>query len=214
MILARSLLPLALAIAPFAGAGSAFAYDRLPAALAQLTPDEVREQVKVHDDPATPHVVVSTREAWDRGRSIGGAHARDVHLRALVDRQSGAVRWQVWHELVHPGPTPRVVGVNYEAGGQTAQADLLFAEQWKEGCPSVDAIHRACNRHTRLVFELPEQVVSEIAESYTPESRRPWQLKFRAENGKSISGGLAPAEAAGLLDAVETVRQALPRTLG
>ncbi|AIT81130.1 hypothetical protein [Novosphingobium pentaromativorans] len=214
MILARSLMPLALAIAPFAGAGSALAYDRLPTGLAQLTPDEVREQVEIHDDPASPHVLVSTHEAWDRSRTIGGAHARDVHLKALVDRQSGAVRWQVWHELVHPGPAPRVVGVKFEAGGQPAQADLLIAEAWNEDCPPVDAIHRACNRHTRLVFELPEYVVSEIAEGYTPESRKPWQLKFKAEDGKSIRGGLAPAEAAGLLDAVETLRRALPRTLG
>ncbi|CDO36954.1 MULTISPECIES: hypothetical protein [Novosphingobium] len=214
MTLARSLLPLAMVLAPIAWPGSALAYDRLPTGLAQLTPDEVRERVEVHDDPATPHVVVSTREAWDRGRSIGGAHARDVHLRALVDRQSGAVRWQVWHELVHPGPAPRVVGVKYEAGGQIAQADLLVTDQWKEDCPSVDAIHRECNRHTRLVFELPENVVSEIAEGYRPQSRSPWQLKFKAEDGKSIRGGLAPAEAAGLLHAVETVRQALPHTSG
>lgn len=186
--------------------GAAAAYDQLPRSLARLTPAEVADRIHIDDDALEPHVVVSTEKAWDRGHSIEGAHASDVHMRALVDRHSGAVRWQVWHDLIYPSRQSEPVGVNYRAGGRLEQADLLLAEHWYDDCPGTDAVPVSCSKHARFVFEIPGAVVEEIAGSYRPESRDPWRLRFKDENGGSITGGLAPAEAAGLLQAVQRVR--------
>lgn len=205
---ARRLLASALALAvPLAGAPVALAYDALPRGLALLTPEQVVDRIRIHDEPLEPHVVVSTREAWPRGRALEGAHADDVHLRALVDRRTGAVRWQVWHDLVSSGPAPAFDGVHYTVGGRLERADLVLAEHWDDDCPGVDGIQRACNRYSRYVFELPPLAVNEIAASYEQGSRAPWRLRFRNGAGRAVSGGLAPAEAAGLLAAVEQVRR-------
>ncbi|MCJ2176971.1 hypothetical protein [Novosphingobium album (ex Hu et al. 2023)] len=187
-------------------ASSAAAYDELPRGLAQLTPVEFAERIQIDDEALEPHIVVSTHKAWDRGRSIEGAHASDVHMRALVDRQSGAVRWQVWHELVHPSRRPEMIGVNYRTEGRLEQADILVAEHWSGDCPGVDNVPVSCNKYARLIFEIPGSVVEEIAETYRPESRVPWRIRFKDENGGSITGGLAPAEAAGLIMAVKQLR--------
>lgn len=203
----RRALPLCLALATFGWATAAAAYAELPRELAGLTPAQFAERVRVRDEPSEPHILVSTRKAWQRGRSLEGAHAKDVHLRALVDKQTGAVRWQVWHDLVHDGRARTLVGVSYLVDGKPAEASLIGSEHWESDCPPVDAMQRACNSHARLVFELPGQVVAEIAALYSPDRRDPWRLHFRDEAGGTITGGLAPAEAAGLLEVVERVRR-------
>lgn len=187
-------------------AGAAAAYDQLPRSLARMTPTEVAERIHIDDDALEPYIVVSTEPAWDRGRRIEGAHATDVHMRALIDRHSGAVRWQVWHDLIYRGEQSDVVGVSYRAGGRLEQTGLVRTEQWYDDCPGTDAAPVSCSKHTRFVFEIPGTVVEEIAGAYRPESRAPWRLSFRDEHGSAITGGLAPAEAAGLLQAVERVR--------
>lgn len=202
-MIARMLLAGSIAIA---WAGTASAYDKLPRSLAKLTPADVVERIHVDDEALEPHIVVSTQKAWDRGRGIEGAHASDVHLRALVDRESGSVRWQVWHELVHPSRHPEMVAVNYQTENGLQQAGILVAEQWEADCPGTDGVPVSCNKYARYVFEVPETVVQEIAGAYSPDSRAPWRLRFKDGNGGSITGGLAPAEAAGLIAAVDRVR--------
>jgi hypothetical protein len=202
---------LALMLAPvlalvLAGAPAA-AYETLPHSLARLTPDEMVQRIRVHDEPLEPHILVTTRKAWPKGRALQGAHANDVHLRALVDRGTGAVRWQVWHDLVSTAAVPAFEGVHYRAGGVVKETHLVVAEHWEDDCPGVDAIQRACNRYSRYVFELPGSVVAEIAARYEQGSRTPWRLRFRDGLGNLVTSGLAPAEAAGLLTVVEQVRR-------
>jgi hypothetical protein len=99
-----------------------------------------------------------------------------------------------------------MVGVNYRTEGQLRQADILIAEHWYDDCPGPDEAPASCNKYARFIFEIPASVVKEIAQGYRPDSRDPWRLRFKDENGGSITGGLAPAEAAGLLQAVERIR--------
>lgn len=199
--------PLLAAMFLFGCISPAAAYDRLPRGLAKLTPAEVARRVDVEDDQLEPHIVVSTKRAWDRGRRIEGAHANDVHLRALIDRENGTPRWQIWHDLVYDGAMREIAGVNYRAGGRLEQADLALAKHWYDECPGVNSLRIGCTRYTRFVFEVPGHVVEEIAAAYRPDSREPWRLRFKDESGRSITGGLAPAEAAGLIQAVEQVRR-------
>jgi len=183
------------------------AQDKLPKGLSRLTPETVTERIEVTDDPLEPYILVSTKDAWARGRAIDGAHARDVHLRALVDRRSGAVQWQVWHELTYRGIIQDMTEVNYRAGGRLQKTDVLIAKRWYDDCPSVDAIQTACRKYARFVFELPGNVVEEIAADYSPGDRAPWRLRFSDGNDGMITSGLAPAEAAGLIEAVAKVRR-------
>lgn len=199
----RGLLAACLA---FGWVGSAAAYDELPQGLAKLSPANVVDRIRIEDEMLDPYIVVSTKKAWDRGRRIDGGHASDVHLRALVDRDSGAVRWQVWHELSYTGGAREITDVTYLAGGHPRQTDFVLAEQWND-CPSVDALKVHCDRYERFVFEIPGRIVKEIAASYKPGDRSPWRMRFNDKSGRSITGGLAPAEVAGLVQAVEQVRR-------
>lgn len=195
-----------LAALTLATAAPALAYEQLPERLARLTPADFASKVEVADDPEAQAVVFSTREGYTRERALRGAHANDVHLRAVVDRRTGAVSWQVWHKLVYTGGKREIVSVHYTAGGAPRQSAVTEARHGLTQCPPTDGIG-TCNLELGFAFELPEQTVREIARSYRPGERKPWQLRFKDANGRDVTGGLAPAEAAGLIHAVEEWRR-------
>lgn len=187
--------------APLAG----YAYERLPRSLADLSPADFSSQVRIADDPAAEAVVFSTREGYDRARGVKGARADDVHLRAVVDRQSGRANWQVWHELVTVNGHQDITAVHYTAGGQPRTAKPMKVDHWQGECPPTDGVGM-CNRFTRIGFELPETAMREIAGSYTQGSRVPWRLHFKDAAGRDVTSGIAPAEAAGLMLALDKWR--------
>jgi hypothetical protein len=193
-----SLVAVTLALAP-----AAAAYERLPRALAALSPADFAAQVHIAD--AQGAVVLSTREGYTRGRVVQGAPDDDVHLRAVVDKASGRATWQVWHDLVTVRRHRNVVSVEYRAGGELRSARPIGLDHAFGQCPPTDGAG-FCNKITRIGFELPERAVREMAASYAAGSRTPWRLLFRDAAGRDVTSGLAPAEAAGLLSALEAWR--------
>ncbi|MBV1688821.1 hypothetical protein KRR38_14355 [Novosphingobium sp. G106] len=183
------------------------AYERLPAGLAQLSPADFASKVRIVDDPLEPAIVLSTQDGYTRGRPIKGAQANDVHLRALVDRATGQVSWQVWHQLSYVGQQRNLESVQYLAGGALDQSQVMAVENWLDQCPPTDGIG-SCNQFMKVGFELSDRTIREIAAAYRAGQQTPWRLRFKDRNGRDVTGGLAPAEAAGLLDALETWKRA------
>lgn len=184
-------------------ASPALALEELPRGLARLSPEVVQRKVQVIDDPLERATVLSTAAAWRRGHAIDGAYATDVHLRTLVDRESGEPRWQVWHELDYAGAERKFSAVVYRTGDGLVEAPITSVVQWTDYSVDHDGFgHHA--RRARIVFDLPEQTVREIAAGFRAGSREPWRLRFRDAGGASVTAGLAPAEVAGLVQAYES----------
>jgi hypothetical protein len=188
-------------------AAPAAAYERLPTGLARLSSADFASKVRVIDDPLEPVVILSTQDGYKRGRSITGAQADDVHLRVLVDRKTRRVSWQVWHELSYMGNQRDLGSVHYVTGGMLEQSKVMALENWLDQCPPTDGVG-SCNQLVRVAFELPDRAIREIADAYRPGERRPWRLRFKDANGRDVTGGLAPAEVAGLVYALETWQRA------
>jgi hypothetical protein len=187
----------------------AAAYDRLPQKLAALSPADFAARVRIENDAVMPSVVLSTQDGYTRGRSIKGALADDVHLRAVVDRRTGNVSWQVWHELAYVSGPRELDTIDFRVRGTAYQVRPLVVDHRLDRCPPTDAIGH-CGHAMRVVFEVPDPVVREIAESYRPGERGPWQLRFRSSQGEDMVGGISPAEAAGLIQALEAWRSGRP----
>ncbi|MDB5724231.1 MAG: hypothetical protein JWQ16_985 [Novosphingobium sp.] len=197
---------LALVFAAFLAAPAVAHAGDLPRSLAALSPTEFAGSVQIADDPAKAAVVLSTQEGYSRGRGVKGAHASDIHLRALVDRASGRVRWQVWHDLVTVRGHQGITAIHYSVNGEPRTAQPLETEHGLDDCPPADGLGM-CNRFTRVGFELPESAVREVAASYDHGSRRPWRIRFEDASGRDVTSGLAPAEAAGLIKALDAWRR-------
>lgn len=61
----------------------------------------------------------------------------------------------------------------------------------------------SCSYRDDLVFDLSEELLREIATQYTPDASRLWRVRFQAQTGLNWEDRISPAEAAGLLLAVE-----------
>lgn len=199
-------LPFLAVAASLALPAAGLAKDRLPRALAELTAADFARSVTVADDPARGVTVLSTRDGYPRTRPLQGAHAADVHLRALVDRDSGRVTWQVWHDLVTVRGHQGITAVHYSLGGRPRTTAAVDAEYGVGECPPADGLGM-CDRRTRIVFELPERAMREIAAAYDRGSRGPWRIRFQDTSGRDVVSGIAPAEAAGLVKALDGWRR-------
>lgn len=181
----------------------AAAYEALPAGLAKLSPADFSADARVEDNRST--ITVSTQAGYTRTRSLKGALADDVHLRAVIDRGTGKVSWQVWHDLAYVGGRKEVETVRYLTGGGAREVRPFSIEYRPDRCPPTDAPGH-CGETVTVGFELTEAEVREIAADYAPGSRAPWRLTFKVAGGHDVAGGLAPAEAAGILTAVDSLR--------
>lgn len=183
-----------LAAAPAAGA------IELPRSLAGLSPQDFASRVTVIDDPLEDSVVLSTKPAYRRDRSVTGAHVGDAHLQAVVERKTGATSWRVSYDLYYAGPKKSLDVAQFRSGGELRRVTPRIAYHWQDEC--YEAIS-TCSQYVRVVVDIPETTVREMAGSYRAADRTPWLMRLKDRNGADVTVGLAPAEAAGLLAAVQ-----------
>jgi hypothetical protein len=188
---------------------SAAGQDQMPKRLAAMTPGDFEKKIVVTDDPLERHVVISSHKAFRQSATLGDGMARDIHMRALVDRQTGATQFQIWHDIAYWGQRKSFYQVNYIAQGNLHQTDLLVVAHRADDCPAIDGIG-SCSRNKTLAFEVPESVMRDIARQYTPRSRSRWTFRFKDQLGLDVTSGIAPAEAAGLLSVLDMRRATAP----
>ena len=187
------------------GAG-AHGQRELPRKLAAMTPADVEAKARIADDPLERHVIISTDRAFRGSRPVDGGYESQAHLRAIIDRATMATRFEVRQETVYAGPRKDLYQVNYLQSGALVEAALALAIHEGDNCPHVDTVG-SCILTKTVAFELTEPLVREIAALYKPGSRTPWAYRIKDRNGHDITGGIAPAEASGLLEALEKWRE-------
>jgi hypothetical protein len=175
---------------------------RLPAKQAALSADHFHARVQVVDDPLDIETVVSTERGFQTGKAMFRSPTNDNHLRAVVDKRSGATRFEVRQTLSYPGSLRGYGEVSY----QTAQ--------WPVAAPLTKIKD---NRSQCFLFEAPEicreEVAFDVSES---ELRRAavasgaWSFKFKSDTGHEHRTAITAAEIAGLLKAVDGYRRDLP----
>ncbi len=170
-----------------------------------MTPADFEAKATIVDDPLERHVMVSTAGAFRGNRASNKLAASALHVRAVVDRQSGATRFQVWQDIAYWGGRKDVYQVNYLASGTLRETSLIAVAHRPDDCPMVDAIG-SCILNKTLAFELDEVVAREIADIYQPGSRAAWTFRFKDRLGNDVTSGIAPAEMSGLLRTLDKWR--------
>lgn len=186
-------------------ATSAIATAQLPIRVAALPADHFARAVEVKDDQLEPYVSFSSRKAHKGRHALGAGTEGDLHLTAHLDRNSGAMSYRVWHEITNTDAPRELTRVHYRAAGKVTQANLSVASHWESNCVPQETGGQ-CDQRIRVAFDLPEQVVREIAAGHEQGSRQGWAFRYKDAQGSDIDGVLAPAEAAGLIHAVDAWR--------
>lgn len=184
-----------------AGAASAEAV-KLPARQAALSADHFHAKARVIDDPLDVETVITSEHGFQTGKGLFRSPTNDNHLRAVVDKRTGATRFEVRQVLTYPGSIRGYGEVSY----QTAQ--------WPVAAPVTKIRDNASHC---FLFEAPEvcreEVAFEVSESELRRAAaRPgaWGFKFTSEGGHEHRTAITPAEIAGLLKAVDAYRHTLP----
>jgi len=191
------------AIAGFAVAGAASAEAvRLPAKQTALSADHFHARTQVIDDPLDIETVISTERGFQTGKGMFKSPSNDNHLRAVVDKRSGATRFEVRQTLTYPGSIRGYSEVSHQTGQWPIEAPLTKIRDNASHC---------------FLFEAPEvcreEVSFNVAES---ELRRAaatpgaWGFKLTSAKGYEHRTAITHAEIEGLLKAVDTYRRTLP----
>lgn len=196
-------LPAIAVAAGFAIAGAASADTvSLPAKQIALSADHFHARAEIIDDPLDVETVISTEGGFRSGRGLFKSPASDNHLRALVDKRSGATRFEVRQTLIYPGSIRGYDAVTHQTGDWPVQAPLTKIRDNAAHC---------------FLFEAPEACREEVAFGVSESELRraaatpgAWSFKFKSAQGHEHRAAITHAEIAGLLRAVDTYRRALP----
>jgi hypothetical protein len=185
------------------------AADKLPRRLAAMTPEAFSAAITPKGDALEPAVTLSTEQGYHPSpRSPIAPLLTDNHLRALVDRESGAVRYEVHQSIRYWGARRSYVAVHYEGADGIVEKPLLAAHHSGDHCPNEDNWH-VCSLSKRMSFEIGEDELRTIAARYAPGNAERWAFRLRDESGQDWHDAIVPAEAAGLLMAVDRYRATL-----
>ena len=192
-------------LAALLGIGTATAAE-MPKRLRAMTPADFRAAVSVDEDAAGGRVLLSTQPGFvPQPLSPIRTLLSDNHLRAIIDRKSGAIRYEVHQSIFHWGP-PRTFTVARLSGTPgVRQADLILSENGERFCPNEDGWGH-CASTRRIAFAIGEEELRAIAGYYRPGDSWMWTFRIEESGGRHWDGGIGPAEAAGLLLAAAKLR--------
>ncbi|WBY08124.1 hypothetical protein PIB19_00775 [Sphingomonas sp. 7/4-4] len=167
---------------------------------ARLSPADFAAKVKIDDDELEVAATLTTEPGF---RFKGGFTDRmraDSFLRAIINKRTGTATFQLYAVLLYSGEYRQFTDANYQAGDSPASTPLTISSHRVDcqyGCVNTDDI----------AFEVPETVLRGLAKRADERPVRPWRFRLKARTGEDWSDDMAPAEAAGLLAAVDGYRQ-------
>lgn len=166
--------------------------------LQALTPESVAKKVAVNDDDLEPTATLTTEPVLkSKGRFTDKVRA-DNFLRAFIDKSSGTVRFQLYQEVTYSGDWRRFTTATY-----MTKAGPVASEIAPIARDVVTCAYGLCVYREVVGFDVPREVLEEVA-SGVPGTSPFWRFRFKGQSGLEWEDRLAPAEAAGLLLAVDT----------
>jgi hypothetical protein len=169
------------------------------AKLQALTPEGVAAGADILDDDLETIATITTVSAYQSNGGFTDRVRSDNFLRAFVDKRTGTVRYQLYQTVSYNYVYRNFTGVNYAApnGPQTASVDVI--DHAVIGCAGGPD---RCSYKDTLGFDVTEDQLRWVAGQYVAGNSPFWRFKFRSQAGMDWEDRIAPAEAAGVLEAV------------
>ena len=185
-----------LALAAAGLASAAIAYVPSPEdKLFAMTPGEFQLSAHSSDDSAVI-VTIDTERGFNGRKGLMGAKPDDIYLRAIIDTASGTVRYQAVQSVNYRGGWRYFTDASFAGGGGPV---TVIARD--HACFS--AAPNGCLLSERVAFDIPEATLRTLAASWRPRDRTVWPFRLKATANADFEGSVAPAEAGGLLRAVD-----------
>jgi hypothetical protein len=163
-------------------------------------------RVQVIDDPLDFEAVVSTERAFRSGRGVLNNPWNDNHLRAVIDKRTGAVRFEVRQDLQYHGLFRDYRQVNFVGPKGLTSAPLIRRGDNRDTCFGPDTL--GCFGREDVAFEVDEATLRSLAAG--GDAADQWAFKFKAAQGEDQQLGIDRAEVVALLNRVDAYRASRP----
>jgi hypothetical protein len=194
--------------------GIALADSQPPKKLLAMSPDAFHAATTLQDDPLEFHATFSTQKAHREGWGVFRSDGHDNHLRAIVDKRTGATRYEVRTKVRYYGSERAYRTAHFSTAAGLQAAPLTLQRDGQDPCATNDNNNNFnCALTKTIAFELDEPAVRAIAAQYRTGGQQGWAFKLKDDNGADIRTAIVPAEAAGLLRAVDSYRAGRPAQL-
>jgi hypothetical protein len=169
------------------------------AKLQALTPEGVAAGVEIHDDDLETVATITTVKAYQSNGAFTDRVRSDNFLRAFVDKRTGEVRYQLYQSVSYNYVYRNFTGVNYASSDGPRTAPVTVIDHEVVACMG-GADH--CSYKDTIGFDVSEAQLRWVAGQYVAGNSPFWRFKFRSQAGMDWEDRIAPAEAAGVLEAV------------
>jgi hypothetical protein len=171
--------------------------------LLALDPSHFQQTATVIDDALETTARISTERGFQFKGGLLKVVGDDNFLRAFIDKKTGLTQFQVYQIIPYSGNWRFYHTVNYETPEGPKSEELTVIDRSVTGCGRY-----GCSFVEHVGFTADESLLRTVAASYTPGMRAAWRFKLKAKAAEDWQDGIAPAEIAGLLAAVDAYKAA------
>lgn len=166
-----------------------------------LTPSDFQRAMTMKDDSLDTVARISTEKGYQEKQGLLGIVWNDNFLRAFIDKKTGETTYQLYQIISYDGDWRFYQTVNYEAPDGPESKEVTVIDRSVDACGTY-----RCSFTEHLGFDVPEQLMRQLAGSYTPEVPRAWHFKFGSKAGVEFQDGVNVAEVVAILSAVDQYR--------
>ena len=171
------------------------------AMLQALTPQGVADLAVVEGDELEPSVTITTEKAYKSRGAFTDRVRSDNFLRAFITKRTGAARYQLYQTVTYGTEWRNFNAAVFSVDGEAKAAEVVPIAREILTCAM-----SACVYIETVAFNLDERTLEKIASLYVAGRSPLWRFRFKAKNGVNWEDRIAPAEAAGMLEAVRRYR--------
>ena len=172
------------------------------ARMQSLTPDYFRQSATLADDALEPIATITTDKGFSSHGRFTDRVRSDNFFRALVDKATGVTLLQLYAEVTYNFEWRNFTSASVLMSGRPKAIPLTVIDRKVVTCASA-----LCTYKETVAIPLTENEVREIAAGWSAAGSRPWPYRLKATNGIDFEDAVMPAEAAGILQAVDAYRQ-------
>ncbi len=177
------------------------------AKIGAITPADFRQSATVADDQLEPVATIATAKGFSSYGRFTDRVKSDNFFRAMIDKGSGTTIYQLYTEVTYNFAWRNFSSASVMIGGRPQSLSLTVISREMVTCA-----YGSCAYRETVAIPLTEAQLREIATAGSAGPIRLWPYRLKAQNGVDFEDAAIPAEAAGLLLAVETYRQRIGLT--
>lgn len=178
--------------------------EQAQAVVIKHTPEHFYATATIKNAYLDTTATITTQNGFQEKHGLLGIVWDDNFLRGIIDKKTGQTTIQLYQVLSYRGAGWRFYqSANYEnVNGPTATPLTVIGRN----VDCTGARYGGCTYTEHVAFTVPEPLLREIAQKYSPGALTGWRFKFNPKAGEDFDAFMLPAEIIGFLRRLDEFR--------